>query len=92
MVIVDIFKAMQAGKEIKDPAKWKNYQNIGNQFTVLLTFLVTVLRILGVDIGLTDEQLVTAGAALGILFGIANSVLTAITTKKISITGKVNNE
>lgn len=92
MTLTTIWKALQAGKMIDKPAKWKNIQNTTNALVALLSLMVIGLKFAGIELPLTDEQIVEIAGSIAVILGIANQVVTTITTKKVSITGKIEED
>ena len=79
-----IIEALYAGKELKNPAAWKQYGLLVNVFGVILTSLIGLVPELNVlDV---DKQSIVEGFAT--LAFIANGYLTVATTKKIGIKEK----
>ena len=85
MVVIDLFKALKAGKELKRPEIWANTQSLANVLVVILTFSVAAARLLGLDLQVTDEQLVTFGGGLAAILSVGNSVLSLATTKDAGV-------
>jgi len=83
-----LWQALKAGNELKDPAKWKNRQNTANALTAVLSVLVVILRLMGIDLYLTDEQIILIAGAAATILSVANSILTTATTKKIGVLGR----
>lgn len=81
MVVIDLFRAIKAGKELKNASTWSNVSSLTNVCVVILTFAVGAARYLGLDIPLTDDQLVSVGGSIAILMSVVNSVLHLATTK-----------
>jgi len=82
-IIPAIREAMKAGKEIKDPASWKQGQLTTNRIFSFLAVLLIGLRLMGYDLHVTDETLITmSGGVAAILAGV-NNILTTITSTKV---------
>lgn len=86
--LITIWRALQLGKQIDHPSKWKNVQNTTNALVAILSFVIMLLKIMGFDLPMTDEEIVVVAGGIAAVLGVANSVITVITTKKISITGE----
>jgi len=85
MIVVDLWKAVRAGKELKNASTWANRQALTSICVVVLTFTVGILKFLGVDLPFTDEQIVEGGAAIATLLFLGNSVLSVATTKDAGV-------
>jgi len=83
--IGNIWVALQKGKEIADPVTWKNRQNTINILTALLGVVLFILRFSGVDIKVTDEELLIIATGIATVLGAVNSILTTATTKKVGV-------
>lgn len=78
-------EAMECGREVADPALWKNRAMVTNKIAILLSFTVIVLKIMGVDLPVDEETLKVGAAGIaGVLF-LANNIITLITSKKVGI-------
>jgi len=88
--IGNIWVALQKGKEITNPAAWKNRQNTINILTALLGVALFILRFSGVDIKVTDEELLVIATGIATVLGAINSILTTATSTKIGIKPGVN--
>jgi hypothetical protein len=76
-------EAMECGKEVADPAGWKNKSLTANKIATILAFALIVLKITGVDLPVDQETLEIGAAGLaGVLF-LANNVITLATSKKV---------
>lgn len=79
-VIKPAWEVLQAGKELKHAAAWKNVQLVA----LVLTSLASLATAFGVDLGLTQEQILgTAGtiAAIAAYFVPATSAKVGISTR-----------
>ncbi len=85
MVVIDIFKAIKRGKELKNPEIWANIQSLSSIMVTILACTIGVARLLGLDIQITDEQLVTFGGGLAAMLSVGNSVLSVATTKEAGL-------
>ena len=86
--ILDIFGAVKAGKEIANPAMWKNAGNLTRLIASILSAGVVLYRIFVGELPITDEQLITISGALATILMMISNVLAVITTKKnVSIIG-----
>ena len=80
-----VLRALKAGEELKDPAKWKNVQNTMNTLAIIITAVVTVLRLQWPDLMVSDEELIAYSTIGANALLIANGYLTTATTKKIGV-------
>jgi len=82
-MISEIFTALKAGEELKDPAKWKNRQVVINQVGAVVAGVVAFLKWKYPDViipeELKDMVIQTVGGGLVVV----NYYLTVATTKKI---------
>ena len=76
-------EAMECGKEVADPAGWKNKALTTNKVAIILSFALVVARIAGVNIPVSDEALEIGAAGIAGLLFLANNVITLITSKKV---------
>jgi hypothetical protein len=83
MTFTDVWTAMQRGKEIANPKMWKDVQNTTNVLASLLGVVVFALKIFGVDLPFTDKELLVVAGAIAAILGLANKVLTTITSRKV---------
>jgi hypothetical protein len=84
-MIMDLIKALQAGKELSDPAKWKNRQNLTNTVGVMVVAIAGLIKWKFPDFtlpaGLEDYIIeVTVG-----VLGAVNLYLTTATSKKVGV-------
>jgi hypothetical protein len=84
-MISEIFNALRAGKELKDPAKWKNRQETTNLVGTVLAGIVYLLRMRYPDIPIPDVLTQYGAEAIGAVLLISNLYFTRATTKKIGI-------
>jgi len=80
-------KAMEAGKEIKDPAAWKDRQVLINKVGIILVALTAAARAAGLEIPQSDIPWQTmvdyaTEAVVGVMM-LVNIVLTFATSKKV---------
>lgn len=85
MTISELWTALKIGKEIKNPATWKNRQSATNCAAAILALVVAVLSSMGIDINMSQADQVTYGGALMSVVGLINLILTAITSKKVGL-------
>lgn len=85
MIVFDLIKAVKAGKQLKSPEIWANSQSLTNVCVTLVGFIVGASRLLGLEIPITDEQILNVGGAIAILMGIGNSIVSVATHKEAGI-------
>ena len=76
-------EAMECGKELADPAGWKNKSVTANKLAVILAFALIVARVAGVDLPIDQETLDVGAAGLAGLLFLVNNVITLATSKKV---------
>jgi len=88
--LLDILGAFKAGKEIADPAKWKNVGNLTGSLFIVLSAGVTLYRIFIGELPIADEDLIKISGACATVIMTLRNILTVVTTKKdVSVTGVV---
>lgn len=86
--LLDIFGAFKAGKEIADPAGWKNIGNLTRSIASVLSVGLVLYRIFIGELPITDEQIITISGAIATLLMVGSNILTVVTTKKaVSVSG-----
>ena len=88
MIITDIIKAMQAGQEITNPETWKNAQNTTNAVAAILSLGISLLRLKGVDLYMTDDSLIALAGGVAAILGVVNGIITTISSKKVGFDAK----
>ncbi len=83
--MLKLIKALQAGQELKDPAKWKKGQNLTNAVAAVLAGLIAVLKFGGIEIPVTDEQLVEMSSIVAAILAVVNGYITTASTQKIGV-------
>lgn len=81
-----VLTIFHAGKELENSATWQNRQMLGNALVALLGAAPVIAHMFGVTINLTADQITIIGSGLAAFYGLANSVLTVITSSRIGIT------
>jgi len=85
MVVVDLFKAVKAGKQLKDSKTWSNTQALSSVFVAIVAFGVGAARLLGMDIPITDEQIIVfSGGLAGVAWSI-NAIISVATHKDAGV-------
>jgi len=83
--IGDIWVAMRHGKEIANPATWKNRQNTINLLMSLAGVAVFLLKFAGLEFEITDEQLLIVATGIATILGGVNSIMTTASSSKIGL-------
>jgi hypothetical protein len=83
--MLKLIEALQKGKELADPATWKNRQNTMNLIIAVMSLITFGLRLAGVDLQLTDDQLTGIAEAVAVILGVVNMFLINATSKKVGI-------
>ena len=87
MTVVNLWKALRLGKQIKNPATWKNTQNATNAIAGIICFIGAALPLVGVNVPISETDQLTIAGGLAALLGWINVVLTTATTEKIGLPG-----
>jgi len=77
-------EALEAGQQVSDPKGWKNVSVTANQIALILTAIVLALKIIDVELPVTDEVIIIVSGGLAALLQAANIILTVVTTRKLS--------
>lgn len=77
------FELFKRGKELANPAVWKNRQIAGNAVIGLLSAGLVIGGGFGMDVAVDQQTINAAGAGIAAIVGIINAILTAITSKKV---------
>lgn len=78
----DVFKA---GKMVKDAVALKDKQKFAAAFTTVAGLALGYAKVNGYDLPLSNEDLVSLGAAAGVVFGLFNSYATVASTDKVGL-------
>lgn len=84
-MIVDLFRALQAGKELANAETWKKAQLWTANLTVLLGAAVSIAAAMGYPIPLTTDQITTLVSAVSVLVGVFNSYITVASTTRLGV-------
>jgi len=84
-MIIDLFRALQAGKELSNATTWKTAQLLASNLTILLSAGVGIAAALGHPVPLSGEQITTLVSALAVLVGLFNSYTTVATTTRLGV-------
>ena len=81
-----VFRALQAGESLRDPATWKVRQNAINAIMAILGALVVIAPHVGINInGLTNEDMLAIAGGIAAIAGLFNNYITTATTTKIGL-------
>ena len=84
--IGNIWTALSKGKEVANPATWKNRQNTINIVMALLGVGLFVLRFSGVDIQVSDDDLMLIATGIATILGAVNGIMTTASSTKVGLT------
>jgi len=76
--------ALEAGQQVSDPAGWKNVSITTNQIALILTAIILGLKVIDVELPVTDEAIIIASGSIAGLLQVANIIITVVTTRKLS--------
>ena len=80
----NINEALEIGKQIADPAIWKNRGLLANKIAAVITLIPGILKSFGYDVPLMEDDLVIAlSSAISALLFFLNNKLAQATSKKI---------
>ena len=92
-MISELIRALKAGEELKNKENWKNAQIITGALTSVAGATLMGLRFVGVEIPITDDQIVAIAGGAAAIIGVYNSVTTAATSKSVGLqTGSNSND
>jgi hypothetical protein len=80
-----IFEVLEAGKELANPAGWKNKQVTANLVLLVLGGLLVVLRLFGIDLSIDDDTLKEIALIIAAVLGLINPYLILATSKKVGL-------
>ena len=84
-MMIDMFRALQAGKEMANAETWKRAQVWTSNLTILLGAGVSIASAMGYPIPLTPDQITTLVSAVAVLVGLFNAYTTVATTSRIGL-------
>jgi len=84
-MIIDLFRAMQAGEALANAKTWKHAQLWTSNLTILLGAAVSIAGAMGYPIPLTGEQITTLVSAIAVVVGVFNSYTTVATTERMGV-------
>jgi hypothetical protein len=79
------WNVFRKGQSVADPAMWKLHQITANMIAALLTALVAVARVYGIDLHVTDSQLLEIGGAILTVVSLFSSGVTVASSEKIGL-------
>lgn len=84
-IVASVWRALRAGAKLANAATWKERQQIVNNLAALLAAGVTLAKVFGHEIPLSEaDQLLIAGA-VGALLGVFNVGATAISSADVGL-------
>ena len=90
--LLDVFGAFKAGKEIANPALWKNVGQLTKSVGILASTLITFYRLFVGELPITDEQVIVLSGCIATALLTFSNIIAVVTTKKnVSLTGVVLN-
>ena len=84
-LLMSFFQVLKAGEQLSDVVFWKNTQSIVGSITVILGFVVMLLRMWRPDIIVPDDVLAEWALGIATVLGGFNKFLTLATSKKVGI-------
>lgn len=85
MIVTNFLEALKPGKEIANATAWKEAQLLLNKWGGLVTFALATARMFGVDLGLTDDQLLGLLSGAAVVYCVFNGSATAVSTTKVGV-------
>lgn len=85
MIVTSVWQAFKKGKELKQAGVLKDIQRVTSVVTAILAATLALLRVFGVDIPLTDDQIVIAAGGIAALLFTGDAVVTTISSSKVGI-------
>lgn len=84
-LIMPLMAALQAGKEIQNPEKWKKGQNLLNSLALVITGIVAVLRYNWPELPVSDADIIEMASIAAATLALVNRYITTATSKKIGV-------
>ena len=92
-MISELIRALKAGEELKNKENWKNAQIITGALTSVAGAALMGLRFVGVEVPITDDQIVAIAGGIAAVLGLFNTYTTAATSKSVGLqTGSNSND
>ncbi len=85
MIVTNFFEALKPGKEIANATAWKEAQLLLNKWGGLVTFVLALARMFGVDLHLTDDQLLGLLSGAAVIYCVFNGSATVVSTAKVGM-------
>lgn len=85
MIVTNFLEALKPGKEIANATAWKEAQLLLNKWGGLVTFALGLARMLGLDFGLTDDQLLGLLSGAAVVYCVFNGSATVVSTTKVGL-------
>lgn len=90
--VFSIPDVLKQGKMLVDATAWKTHQVTANMIAVFLGSVLALAKVfLGMDFGVSEEDLFTVGSGVLVVYGMYNSWVTVATTEKIGLPDKTPN-
>lgn len=86
------FTLFQQGKQLTNSKLWKDRQNASNVLTAVFGAAVVVAGGFGYVVPVDQNTLAAAAGGIAALVGIVNAVLTTITSSKVGLPNKSDQE
>jgi hypothetical protein len=83
----NFFEALKAGKELANAATWKNAQMLASALAAVIGFSLLAGKLFGLNIPITDEQIISFSGGIAAIACTLNAVVTAATSKKVGLPG-----
>ena len=84
-MISNLIRALRAGEELKNKENWKNAQIITGAITSIAGAALMGLRVFGVEVPITDDQIVAIAGGAAAILGLYNSYATTATSKSVGL-------
>lgn len=82
------WKVLKAGEMVANPVAWKRGQITVGYLVGFLSASVVLVRSLGYEIPVSDEQLSAIATVILFIYGLFNNVATSASTDKINLLGQ----
>jgi len=84
-MIVNFFRALQAGHELSNAESWKRAQIRVGLLITFLTAVLSVAKAFGYEVNLSTEEISSIATVIGLIGGLLLSVGTAVSTKRVGL-------
>ena len=85
MIVTNFFEALKPGKEVANATAWKEAQLLLNKWGGVATFVLGLARVFGVNLGLTDDQLLGLLSGAAVVYCVFNGSATVVSTTKVGV-------